>query len=211
MQQVEILPILPAEHKIFAANLARKQRHPLVSGSVAIDRRQAETIKIISPQQFRADRMAAISRISTDKLAPPIIVGEFDKPQIFQPVALRFGHRENDCPRNRTVGVAAHDRRNDLLFGFMVKQRSSSEQRLRMQLQVTPFGDDCLTKCNRRNMPLTHRAQRKHDPDASLLQARLVRVTNNGRVHQRCGGVAIFMAEIGTNQLAHFRAGFGTG
>ena len=50
-------------------------------------------------------------------------------------------------------------------------------------------------------MPLTDRTQRKQDAKASFLQPALIGMTHDAGVHQGRGGIAIFVTEIGANQL----------
>ena len=51
-------------------------------------------------------------------------------------------------------------------------------------------------------MPLAHGAKAHHETAAAALEARLVGMRHDGRVHQRGGGIGIFVTEIGADQTA---------
>ena len=76
------------------------------------------------------------------------------------------------------------------------------EGRLGGELEFAPRGDDALAKRDRGDMPLPHRAQRHHDALRSLGHPRLIVMRHHAGVHQRRGGITVFQAEIGADQLA---------
>lgn len=69
-------------------------------------------------------------------------------------------------------------------------------------------GDDAFAEGDRGDVPLPHRAQAHQNALRSGGHPRLVEMRHRARVHQRGGGIAIFVAEIGTDQLALFIANF---
>src|SRR5690348_16024216 len=75
------------------------------------------------------------------------------------------------------------------------------EWRFRHQLYRGAWPDNALTEGDRRDMPLAHRPQRHRDTHRPARQAALVRMRYHARVHQRGGGIAIFVTEIGADQL----------
>src|SRR3546814_965871 len=59
---------------------------------------------------------------------------------------------------------------------------------------------DALAKRDRADMPLPHRAHRHDEAQLVAVEPALVGMQDDAVVHQRRGGIAIFVAEIGAGQ-----------
>ena len=133
---------------------------------------------------------------------------ELDEAQILEPLRLRGGNREDDGARQRRIAVAI-DRDRPLGQRFLIQPDRigrGGEGRLGRELQLIVVGDDTFAEGDRGDVPLPHRAQAHQDALRSGRHARLVEMWHRARVHQRGGSIAIFVAEIGTDQLALFIA-----
>ncbi len=126
-------------------------------------------------------------------------MGEVHEAQILQPVALRLGHREQHRAGQRAVPIPVDlDRAGFELDSGVGRGR---ERGLGHQLEHRAGAENPLAEGDRGDMPLPHRAQRHDDADRAVAETRLIGVRHDAGVHQRGGGVAVFMAEERADQL----------
>ena len=202
-QQEQVLPVLPADHHVAAADLLREQRHALVARRIAGHRHQLDRAEIAGPQQFRADAAARKGGVGAEIFLAAVVMGEMGEAQVLQPVGL--GRRDREDHRARQVGV--------LVAGTRVTGPSCIACRgpaHRPRSRTAAPGASCsppsvrhqpLAEGDRADVALAHRAQRHQDPDGVPVEAALVGMRHDAGVHQRRGGIAIFVAEIGADQL----------
>ena len=94
VNQIKILVILPRDHRVFAIDLARKQRHTLVASRVAIQCRQAKRNEVGRLDEFRSDRPSAIGGIGRI-ICSVVAVAKLDEARVLDSIGLRFRDREN--------------------------------------------------------------------------------------------------------------------
>ncbi len=75
------------------------------------------------------------------------------------------------------------------------------ERRTSHQVEPAVLIQDAFAKGDRGNVPFAHGAQGQDHAHSALRQARLIRMGDDGRVHQGGGGEGIFVAEIGADQF----------
>ena len=75
------------------------------------------------------------------------------------------------------------------------------ERRLGRQLEMRAGTEDALAERDRRDVPLPHRAQRHRDPGRAWRETALIGMRDDAGIHQRGGGIAVLVAEIGPDQL----------
>ena len=210
-EQVEVLPVLAADHVVAAAELAREQRHALVAAGASVDRFHREAVEVARAQQLGSDLLAVVGGVGADPFVIAGSVLETDEAQVLEPVALRLGHREDHRARQRALGVAL-DRDGAVSGGMdrVVERSGSGDVGLRPQLEPAVALDDALAKGDRADVPLPHRAHRHDEAHRPAREARLVGVEDDAGVHQRRRGIAVFVAEIGADQpLAYVRKALG--
>ena len=151
--------------------------------------------------------MARVGGVGADPFVFAVAVVEADQAQVFEPVALLLGDREDHRVRQRSFrgGDGPSPRRS---ASDMLASSSSTEvaNALCGQSSNRPSGCAmpsrktielmCPSPTARRLITKRHRA-----PDA----ARLIGVRHDRRVHQRGGRIGVFVAEIGADQLAPHR------
>src|ERR1700726_4561539 len=96
IDQIEVLVVLPADHRIAAVDFPWKQSHPLVARRRSGEWCQPERSKIRRFEQLGADRPAAIGCVSCVERFPSIVI-EFDEPGILDAVCLSVGDRKDDA------------------------------------------------------------------------------------------------------------------
>src|SRR3546814_16676270 len=79
----------------------------------------------------------------------------------------------------------------------IIGDRGHCGPRLRPEIEITAGADDALAAGDRTDMALAHRAHRHHDTLLALGETRLVGMRSNAWIHERCGGITIFVHEIG--------------
>ena len=202
LQQEQIFPVLPSDRHIAVADLAREQGDALVARRGPGDRAQMKFAPVMRPQQLGLDLAPRIGGIGAQPFGAAIIMGELHQPQVLQPIALRISDGKDHGAGQGAVAVAQH---GDRAFGnfFFARCRigGGGERRFGRELQLAIVGGDALPKSDGTDMPLAHRAQRHDEPDGPFGHASLVKMRHHAGVHDGGGGIAVFVAEIGTDQL----------
>ena len=204
LEQEQVLAVLPPDHHILPADLAGEERHALVARRRSGHRHQVERAEIAGPHQFGLDARAVISGIGADPLQRAVVMRELDDAHILQPLGLGLGDREDDRPRQRRVAMAMDGDRaaRHILVAPAVHVGRGRERRLGRQAQLVLIVDDAFAERDRGDVPLAHRPHRHQDALRPRLDTGLVEMRHRRRIHQRGGGIAVFVAEIGANQLA---------
>src|SRR6266699_7145919 len=81
IDQIEVLVILPPDHRIAATDSPWKQSHSLVARRRSAERSHPERSEIHRLEQLRADRSAAVGRVGGVVDLSSIVV-EFDEPGV---------------------------------------------------------------------------------------------------------------------------------
>src|SRR5438093_5498177 len=87
IDQIEVLVILPPDHRIAAADFPWKQSHSLVACRGSAERSHPERSEIRRFEQLRADRPAAIGRVG-GVVGSSCIVVEFNEACVLDTVCL---------------------------------------------------------------------------------------------------------------------------
>ena len=170
-EQEEVLAVLPADHHVLAADLAREQRHALVARGAAGHRHQIERAEVAWCASARTGSASRYRRYRCRSIRPsPSSCVELDEAQILQPVRLRLGDREDHRAGQRRIAVAIDGHR---ARRASAARRCRSRRRRWRRAARAPasarsrVGDDPLAERDRRDVPLAHRAQRHQDAQRS--------------------------------------------
>src|SRR5580658_8409923 len=96
IDQIEVLVVLPPDHRIAAIDFSWKQSHSLITRRRSGEWCQPKRSKVRRFEQFRADRSAAIGCVSCVERFSSIVI-EFDEPGILDAVCLSIGDRKDDA------------------------------------------------------------------------------------------------------------------
>ena len=86
---VDVLQILPAEHRVAAFDFSRKERHALVLHGRAVQRDEFEVKKVGRLDELRQDQFAVVRGVGGVIGPRAVVVVEENKPGVLDPVALR--------------------------------------------------------------------------------------------------------------------------
>ena len=107
IDQIKILVVLPADHRIAAVDLSREQSHALVARRRSAERRHPERSEIRGCEQLGANRPAAIGGIGRIERLSSVVV-EFDEARVLDAVGLGVGDRKDDPLAQVFVGPEDH-------------------------------------------------------------------------------------------------------
>ena len=93
---MEVLVVLPPDHRVAAVDLAREQTHSLVARGRSAERRHAERSEVGRLEQLGPNRPAAVGRVGGIECLAPIVL-EFNEASILDAVGLRVGDRKDDA------------------------------------------------------------------------------------------------------------------
>src|SRR2546423_6269914 len=95
IDQIEVLVVLPTDHRIATIDLSRKQGHTLVARRRPAERNHPERSKVRRFEQLRTDRTATIGRVGCIEGFSSIVV-EFNETSVLDAVCLGIGDRKYD-------------------------------------------------------------------------------------------------------------------
>ena len=105
---VDVLVVLPAEHRVVAVDLAREQRHAFVLHGRAVQRDELEVQKVRRLDELRQDHLAVVGGVGGVVGLRAVLVLEADEAGVLDAVALRGRDGKQHALGQARVGRELH-------------------------------------------------------------------------------------------------------